>query len=110
MQVADELRALLGDGKVSTSEAVLELHAGDLSYHPRRAPAAVVFPESTEDVSRVLAWANEQGVPVVPFGAGTSLEGHVIPADGAVTLDLARLNRVLEVLPGDRLRPIGAAP
>ena len=80
---------------------MLDLHAGDLSYHPRRAPAAVVFPESTEDVSRVLAWANERGVPVVPFGAGTSLEGHVIPADGAVTLDLARLNRVLEVLPGD---------
>ena len=101
MQVADDLRALLGDGKVSTSESVLELHAGDLSYHPRRAPAAVVFPESTEDVSRVLAWASEHGVPVVPFGAGTSLEGHVIPPDGAVTLDLARMNRVLEVLPGD---------
>ena len=101
MQVADDLRALLGDGKVSTSVSVLELHAGDLSYHPRRAPAAVVFPESTEDVSSVLAWASEHGVSVVPFGAGTSLEGHVIPPEGAVTLDLARMNRVLEVLPGD---------
>ncbi len=100
-QVADDLRELLGDAKVATSESVLDLHAGDLSYHARRTPAAVVFPESTEDVSRALAWANERGVPVVPFGAGTSLEGHVIPADGAITLDLARLNRVLEVLPGD---------
>ena len=101
MQVAEDLRALLGDGQVTTNESVLDLHAGDLSYHLRRTPAAVVFPESTDDVSRVLAWANERGVPVVPFGAGTSLEGHVIPTDGAVTLDLSRLNRVLEVLPGD---------
>ena len=54
MPVAAELRALLGDAKVSTSESVLELHAGDLSYHPRRAPVAVVYPESTEEVSRVL--------------------------------------------------------
>ena len=100
-QVADDLRALLGEGQVATSESVLDLHAGDLSYHPRRTPAAVVFPESTKDVSRVLAWANERTVPIVPFGAGTSLEGHVIPAAGAVTVDLARLNRVLEVLPGD---------
>jgi D-lactate dehydrogenase (cytochrome) len=100
-QVADDLRELLGGDKVATSESVLDLHAGDLSYHPRRSPAAVVYPESTEDVSRVLAWANARAVPVVPFGAGTSLEGHVIPADGAVTLDLGRLNRVLEVLPGD---------
>ncbi len=63
MQVADELRAMLGDAKVTTSESVLDLHAGDLSYHPRRAPVAVVFPESTEDVSRVLAWANERRRP-----------------------------------------------
>jgi D-lactate dehydrogenase (cytochrome) len=101
MQTVDDLRRLLGDDKVTASASDLDLHSGDLSYHPRRLPAAVVFPESTQDVSRVLAWANERGVPVVPFGAGTSLEGHVIPADGAVTLDLARLNRVLEVLPGD---------
>jgi D-lactate dehydrogenase (cytochrome) len=101
MQTVDDLRRLLGDDKVTASASDLDLHSGDLSYHPRRLPAAVVFPESTQDVSRVLAWANERGVPVVPFGAGTSLEGHVIPAEGAVTLDLARLNRVLEVLPGD---------
>jgi D-lactate dehydrogenase (cytochrome) len=101
MQTVDDLRRLLGDDKVTASASDLDLHSGDLSYHPRRLPVAVVFPESTQDVSRVLAWANERGVPVVPFGAGTSLEGHVIPAEGAVTLDLARLNRVLEVLPGD---------
>ena len=102
MTLRDELLELVPDeSRVSASSSVLDLHAGDLSYHARRTPAAVVYPDSTEEVARVLRWANARGVPVVPFGAGTSLEGHVIPADGAVTLDLGRLNRVLEVRPGD---------
>jgi D-lactate dehydrogenase (cytochrome) len=100
--VRDQLVALLGDERrVSTGESVLEQHAGDLSYHPRRAPDVVVFPESTTEVSRVLAWANERRVPVVAFGAGTSLEAHVIPVVGGISLDLSRLDRVLEVRPGD---------
>jgi D-lactate dehydrogenase (cytochrome) len=99
--VAEELRELLGDGAVSTSEAVLDLHAGDLSYHPRRAPDVVVLPATTAEVARALTWANERRVPVVAFGAGTSLEGHVIPVRGGVSLDLSRLNRVLDVRPGD---------
>jgi D-lactate dehydrogenase (cytochrome) len=99
--VAEELRGLLGDGAVSTSEAVLDLHAGDLSYHARRMPDAVALPATTEEVASVLVWANERRVPVVAFGAGTSLEGHVIPVHGGVSLDLSRLNRVLEVRTGD---------
>jgi D-lactate dehydrogenase (cytochrome) len=99
--VRDRLVALLGEDGVSTGETVLDLHAGDLSYHPRRAPDIVAFPSTTEEVARVLAWANEQRVPVVPFGAGTSLEGHVIPVRGGISLDLSRMNRVLEVLPAD---------
>ncbi|HET9675122.1 MAG TPA: FAD-linked oxidase C-terminal domain-containing protein [Gaiellaceae bacterium] len=98
----DRLVELLGDDRrVSTGASVLEHHAGDLSYHPRHSPDVVVFPESTEDVARVLAWANDERVPVVPFGAGTSLEAHVIPVHGGISLDLSRMNRVLEVLPGD---------
>ena len=93
--------ALLGEEGVSTGETVLDLHAGDLSYHPRRVPDAVAFPTTTDEVARVLAWANERRVPVVPFGAGTSLEGHVIPVAGGISLDLARMNRVLELLPND---------
>jgi D-lactate dehydrogenase (cytochrome) len=99
--VREQLVALLGEDGVSTGETVLDLHAGDLSYHPRHPPDAVVFPTTTEEVARVLAWANERRVPVVPFGAGTSLEGHVIPVRGGVSLDLSRMNRVLELLPAD---------
>ena len=93
--------ALLGEDGVSTGETVLDLHAGDFSYHPRRAPDVVAFPSTTEEVARVVAWANEQRVPVVAFGAGTSLEGHVIPVRGGISLDLSRMNRVLEVVPAD---------
>ena len=101
MSAVDELRGVLGDGAVSTTASVLEHHAGDLSYHARHEPDAVVFPETTDDVSRVLAWANDQRVPVVPFGAGTSLEGHVIPSGGGISLDLSRMNRIVELIPAD---------
>jgi D-lactate dehydrogenase (cytochrome) len=99
--VRDRLVALLGEEGVSTGETVLDLHAGDLSYHPRKPPDIVAFPRTSQEVAKVVAWANEQRVPVVPFGAGTSLEGHVIPLRGGISLDLSRMNRVLEVLPAD---------
>jgi D-lactate dehydrogenase (cytochrome) len=99
--VRDRLVALLGEDGVSTGETVLDLHAGDLSYHPPNPPDVVAFPRTTQEVAKVVAWANEQLVPVVPFGAGTSLEGHVIPLRGGISLDLSRMNRVLEVLPAD---------
>ena len=97
----EELAALLGDDRVADGETVLDLHAGDLSYHPRHAPDVVVFPTTTDEVAHALRWANDEGVPVVPFGAGTSLEGHVIPVRGGISLDLRRMNRVLELLPAD---------
>jgi D-lactate dehydrogenase (cytochrome) len=80
---------------------VLDQHGQDLSYHPHRLPDAVVYPESTAEVAAVLRYANERRVPVVPFGAGTSLEGHVIPVDGGISLDLTRLDRVLELHSSD---------
>jgi D-lactate dehydrogenase (cytochrome) len=96
------LAELLGDARrVSTSPSVLDQHGRDLSYHAQRAPDAVVYPESTAEVAAVLAWANAERVPVVPFGAGTSLEGHVIPVRGGVSLDLTRMDRVLDLRPGD---------
>jgi D-lactate dehydrogenase (cytochrome) len=106
MAVAADLRAELlrlvpDESRVSTVESVLDAHAGDLSYHPPRHPDVVVFCETTQEVSAVLACANAAGTPVVPFGAGTSLEGHVIPLEGGVSLDLTRMNTVLAVRPDD---------
>lgn len=92
----DSLQRLLPQ-KVSTAPADLEAHAKDESYPLQRPPIAVVYAEQISDIQATLAWAREHGVAVVPFGAGTSLEGHVIPQGTALSLDLSRMNRVLEV-------------
>jgi D-lactate dehydrogenase (cytochrome) len=83
--------------RVTTSESELDRHARDMAYHAPRPPDVVVFPETTAEVAAVLAYANERRVPVVPFGVGTSLEGHVVPVRGGISLDLTRMNEVLAV-------------
>jgi len=65
-------------------------------------PDAVVWPESTADVSAVMEAANDRGVPVTPYAAGTSLEGNAVPVRKGITLDLTRMDSVLEVRPEDR--------
>jgi D-lactate dehydrogenase (cytochrome) len=95
------LRLVPDERRVTDSESALDLHSADLSYHPARRPDVVVFPYSTDEVARVLAWADGAGVPVVPFGAGTSLEGHVIPLEGGISLDLTRMNGIVALRPDD---------
>jgi len=101
VSVAEDLAALLGPGLVADGDSVLDQHAGDLTYHQPHRPDAVVYPESTDDVARLLEWADRERVPVVPYGAATSLEGHVIPVAGGVSVDTSRLNRILAVEPAD---------
>jgi D-lactate dehydrogenase (cytochrome) len=91
---ADLLRLVPDERRVNDGESALDQHAADLSYHTPHRPDAVVYPETTAEVSAVLAYAHDARVPVVPFGAGTSLEGHVIPVRGGITLDLTRMNAV----------------
>ncbi|MBX5475491.1 MAG: FAD-binding protein, partial [Thermoleophilia bacterium] len=100
------LRLVPDEARVSDGASALDQHAADLSYHPPRRPDAVVFPQSTDEVAAILAYANEARVPVVPFGAGTSLEGHVIPLRGGISLDLTRMNRILELRPDDLLATV----
>ena len=98
---AELLRAVPDERRVSVAASVLEEHGRDLTYHAPRLPDVVVFPESTEEVAAVLRLADERRVPVVPWGAGTSLEGHVIPVAGGISLDLSRLDRILAVRPAE---------
>src|SRR3954449_756588 len=99
-----ELERLVSDpARVSTSDSVLRLHGEDLTYHPPHLPDAVVFARTREEVSAVLAFANERRIPVTPFGTGTSLEGHVIPLRGGISLDVTRMDRVVELVPEDFL-------
>ena len=93
----EALSALLSD-RVSTSEAVRAHHAtGEETYHTPRSPDAVVFPESTEEVQEVVRICAAHGVPMIPFGAGTSIEGNVIALNGGVTIDLSGMNEVVRV-------------
>ena len=98
--VVDALRPVFGD-RVSTSPAIREQHGHDESWYEGAAPDAVFFPETTEEVSQIVTLCAQHDVPVVPFGAGTSLEGHVTAIHGGVALDMSRMTQVLRVSPED---------
>ena len=91
-----ELAAVLGD-RLSTATSVREQHGQDESYHVAHAPDAVVFVHSTDEVVAVMNACARHKVPVVPFGTGTSLEGHVAALHGGVCVDLSQMREVLEV-------------
>ena len=95
-----ELKAFLGK-RVSTSAAVREQHSHDESYHTPQAPDAVVFPRTTEEVSEIVKTCARRKVPVIPFGTGTSLEGHVIALHGGVSIDTSEMKEILSVNPED---------
>src|SRR5256885_353553 len=94
--VVVELKALLGE-RVSTSAAVREHHGKDESYFPYALPDAVVFPHTTEEVRDVVNICRRHRVPMIPFGVGTSLEGHILAIEGGVSIDLSHMNNVLAV-------------
>jgi D-lactate dehydrogenase (cytochrome) len=91
-----QLEVIVGE-RLSTAEAVREQHGHDESYHPSQAPGAVVFARSTDEVSAVVGLCAEHKVPVIPFGTGTSLEGHVAALRGGVCIDVSQMNEVLRV-------------
>lgn len=90
------LKQRLGE-RLSTSSATCEQHGRDESYHAAHAPDAVVFPKSTEEVAEIVRVCAEHGTPVIPFGIGTSLEGHVAALHGGVCIDLSEMNEVVRV-------------
>jgi D-lactate dehydrogenase (cytochrome) len=92
----DALRQRLGD-RLSTSAAVCAQHGKDESYHPPHSPDAVAFAQSTEEVAEIVGLCAQYKTPMVPFGTGTSLEGHVAALKGGVCIDLSQMNQVLRV-------------
>jgi D-lactate dehydrogenase (cytochrome) len=98
--IIDALRTLLGD-RVSTTDAVREHHSHAESWHTPARPDAVVFPLSTAEVAAVVAACAEHRVPMIPFGMGSSMEGHVNAVRGGVSIDLTRMTRVLRVSQDD---------
>lgn len=90
------LKQLLGD-RFTTASAVREQHGRDESWAVPSPPDAVVFPRSTEEVVEIVKICAAHGLPIVPYGAGTSLEGHVTALQGGVSVDLMQMNQILKV-------------
>jgi len=98
--VAAELTAILGD-RLMTNETELAAHGKDESYHQVMTPDFVAYPETTEEVAQIVAACARNNTPVIPFGTGTSLEGHVAAVNGGLSLDTSRMNKIKEVRPAD---------
>lgn len=97
----DALVARFG-AQCSTALVVREQHGRDESaFTTVPPPAAVVFAESTRDVADAVALCDAHGVPVIPFGVGSSLEGHLLAVQGGISIDLGRMNKVLAINPED---------
>jgi D-lactate dehydrogenase (cytochrome) len=104
MGLYEDLLERIGDReRVTVNETILEQHSKGIAYHEPRKPDVVVFPKTAAEVSAVLSYANERRIPVTPFGAGSSLEGHVIPVQGGISLDLTMMNDIIDIRPDDFL-------
>jgi D-lactate dehydrogenase (cytochrome) len=95
-----DLGSLLGD-RVTAADVVREHHSHGESTHPPALPDLVCFPQSTQEVSEILKVSARHRLPVVPFGAGTSLEGHVHAVRGGICLDMRQMNRALRISTAD---------
>jgi D-lactate dehydrogenase (cytochrome) len=95
-EVAARLKDLLGP-RATDAAAIREHHSHGESYHPAAAPDIVCFPSTPEEVVEIVRISADYQVPIVPFGAGTSLEGHVHALRGGICIDCRDLNRVLRI-------------
>src|SRR5215204_5653069 len=102
MDLLAGLGTILPEDRVVSGGDDLERHGGGVfTYHAPVHPDAVVYPESRDEVVGVLRFANEHLIPIVPFGKGSSLEAHTLPVHGGISLDLGRMDLILEIRPDD---------
>ena len=99
-QLSKELSQLIGE-RFTTSEHERQQHGKDESSLLPMPPDAVCFPLSTEEVAAIVRLCHQYHTPVIPFGVGSSLEGHIFAPQGGVSIDLSRMNQILRVSPDD---------
>lgn len=100
MALADRLAAMIGP-RASVARGVLDQHGQSESYHPAATPDVVAFPETTQEVAEIVKLCASERIPIVPFGAGTSLEGNASSVDGGVCIDFVRMNKVVALHEND---------
>jgi len=93
----DALRDALGADRLLTGADVLSQHGHDESFHPEALPDAVVWPRSVDEAAAIVRIAAAHRLPIVPFGAGTSLEGHVAALSGGISVDMREMNRISDL-------------
>src|SRR5437660_47698 len=91
------LAAVVGEDGLTAAASELARHGQGESYHPSAPPDVVVYPQSTDAVAAIVRVCRVRASPIIPFGAGTSLEGHVAALRGGVCVDLTRMNRIVEI-------------
>jgi D-lactate dehydrogenase (cytochrome) len=99
-QAIERIRDVIGE-RITTADAVRAQHGRDEFWHHAALPDAVAFALSTEEVAKIVTICADTGTPIIPFGTGTSVEGHVQAVHGGITVDLSRMDAVLEVNPED---------
>lgn len=95
------LAKIVAPERLSFGRSNRELHLHDISPHHGSLPAAVIWPDSTQEVAAILAYTYQQSIPVTPWGAGTSTEGNPVPTRGGLVMDLTGMDRILDLRPED---------
>jgi D-lactate dehydrogenase (cytochrome) len=102
VDLLSELAEVIPEDRIRTDAEEIERHGrAFFTYHASHPPDIVVFPKSRDEVVEILRFANGRGVPVVPFGQGSSLEAHTIPVHGGISLDFGSMDDIVEVRPDD---------
>ncbi|MFV0243549.1 MAG: FAD-binding oxidoreductase [Qingshengfaniella sp.] len=101
-RVLDALRPVLGD-RISTADAVRDHHGRDMSHLPPVPPDAVAFPRDEAEVQAIVRACAAHRIPMVPYGAGSSIDGHTIPVEGGISIDTREMNKIIEIRPEDGL-------
>jgi hypothetical protein len=99
--VLAKLESVVGADRFSVRPGVRLSHGRDHSYHPARMPDAVAWPLNAEEVSGILKICNKYNIPVIPYGVGSSLEGHTSALEGGLTLNMTLMNNIVEVHEGE---------
>jgi len=99
-RVINELAPMLGD-RIHLSQATREQHGQGEDSYGCLAPDAVIYPFCNEEIAQIVKLCNQYSIPVIPFGAGSSVEGHLLAVQGGISVDLSEMNQVLEINPAD---------
>ena len=97
----DALIAFVALDRFSTGQSNRQLHTKDISPHRGKLPAGIIWPMDTQEVSAILTYTYEQGIPVTPWGAGTSTEGNPLPVQGGLVMDMTLMNQIIAIRPQD---------